>query len=492
MATLSDLYGHLKTLVEQWVYNKTQVNTRLDGGTEGNVTFAGKVDKESGKGLSSNDYTTTEKNKLAGIEAQANKITVDSALSSTSTNPLQNKAINSALSNKADSSSVPTKTSDLTNDGADGTNVFVANNDSRLTNARTPTSHTHGNLSNDGKVGSNANYFVTTTTSGAITSKQKIGNITTDGKIGTSANLPLITTTNGVVTTGSFGTTANTFCQGNDSRLSDSRNPTAHSHDDDDIDVEGGDFTNIASLLDIPTSYFTTQDKANYYIDQAFSQISGIKALEFVQTLPTASASTMSMLYVINENQKINFYWTYDRGESYNPRYLWEKMDTDILDELIVNWSDVQNKPSTFTPSSHTHGNLSDDGKIGSNANYFVYTTTSGAITSKQKIGNITTGGAIGSTANKPIITTTNGALTTGSFGTTANSFCEGNDSRLSDARTPTSHSHGNILNGGTCTTDVTFNSKILVTNSSNTIGTSTAIDVLDSVVQSLISYGTS
>lgn len=49
--------------------------------------------------------------------------------------------------------------------------------------------------------------------------------------------------------------------------------------------------------------------------------------------------------------------------------------------------------------------------------------------------GNITNGGAIGTAVNKPIITTTNGVLTTGAFGTTANTFCEGNDSRLSDAR---------------------------------------------------------
>ena len=49
--------------------------------------------------------------------------------------------------------------------------------------------------------------------------------------------------------------------------------------------------------------------------------------------------------------------------------------------------------------------------------------------------GNITNGGAIGTAANKPIITTTNGVLTTGAFGTTANTFCEGNDSRLSNAR---------------------------------------------------------
>ena len=63
--------------------------------------------------------------------------------------------------------------------------------------------------------------------------------------------------------------------------------------------------------------------------------------------------------------------------------------------------------------------------------------------------GNITSDGKIGSTANLPIITTTSGKLTTGSFGTTANTFCQGNDSRLSNARAPTSHSHGNITNDG-------------------------------------------
>lgn len=59
--------------------------------------FSGKVDKVSGKGLSTNDFTTTLKNKLDGIEAEANKTTVDSALSSSSTNPVENKAINTAL-----------------------------------------------------------------------------------------------------------------------------------------------------------------------------------------------------------------------------------------------------------------------------------------------------------------------------------------------------------------------------------------------------------
>lgn len=37
--------------------------------------LSGKVDKVSGKGLSTNDYTTTEKNKLAGIASGANNYT---------------------------------------------------------------------------------------------------------------------------------------------------------------------------------------------------------------------------------------------------------------------------------------------------------------------------------------------------------------------------------------------------------------------------------
>lgn len=53
-----------------------------------------KVDKVTGKGLSTNDYTTAEKTKLAGIETGANKTVVDTALSNSSTNPVQNKVIN--------------------------------------------------------------------------------------------------------------------------------------------------------------------------------------------------------------------------------------------------------------------------------------------------------------------------------------------------------------------------------------------------------------
>ena len=80
---------------------QTALNAKADSTTVTNQ-LSGKVDKETGKGLSTNDYTTAEKTKLSGIEAEANKTTVDSALSSSSTNPVQNKVVNTALGAKQD------------------------------------------------------------------------------------------------------------------------------------------------------------------------------------------------------------------------------------------------------------------------------------------------------------------------------------------------------------------------------------------------------
>ena len=207
-------------------------------------TLDTKVDKVTGKGLSTNDFTNSYKNTIDGLSTVAttgdyddltDKPTIPSKISdltndsdfietSSTSGLIKNdgtidttsySTFSGSYNDLSNKPSIPSKTSDLTNDGADGTNVFVANNDSRLSDARTPTSHTHGNLTNDGKVGSTANYFVYTTTSGAITSKQKIGNITTSGAIGSTSGKPIITTTSGVLTTGSFGSTSGTFAEGN-------------------------------------------------------------------------------------------------------------------------------------------------------------------------------------------------------------------------------------------------------------------------------------
>lgn len=70
-------------------YTKTETNTLLNG----------KVDKDGDKVLSDNNYSDTDKTKLDGIEANANHTEVDTEISSTSENPLQNKAIYDLLNN---------------------------------------------------------------------------------------------------------------------------------------------------------------------------------------------------------------------------------------------------------------------------------------------------------------------------------------------------------------------------------------------------------
>lgn len=71
------------------------------------LIFANKVDKESGKGLSSNDYTANEKTKLAGIAAGAQVNVLEG---------IQRNGATVTVTNKIANIAVPTKTSDLTND----------------------------------------------------------------------------------------------------------------------------------------------------------------------------------------------------------------------------------------------------------------------------------------------------------------------------------------------------------------------------------------
>ena len=104
-------------------YNKQEVDAAIaaagghaaDAYTKAEVDgfLNNKVSKEAGKGLSTNDYTTAEKDKLAGVEAQANKTVVDAELSNFSINPVQNKVIkaelDSIIGGKADKNSVYTQ-----------------------------------------------------------------------------------------------------------------------------------------------------------------------------------------------------------------------------------------------------------------------------------------------------------------------------------------------------------------------------------------------
>ena len=69
--------------------------------------LAGKVDKVDGKGLSTNDYTSAEKTKLSGVASGAQVNVLEG---------IQKNGTNVTITNKIANISVPTKTSDITND----------------------------------------------------------------------------------------------------------------------------------------------------------------------------------------------------------------------------------------------------------------------------------------------------------------------------------------------------------------------------------------
>lgn len=85
---ISSLWTYIKSKIPSWAlaaskptYTATEVGAEASGAVSTHNTsasahstlFANKVDKVSGKGLSTNDYTTAEKTKLSGIETGAQK-----------------------------------------------------------------------------------------------------------------------------------------------------------------------------------------------------------------------------------------------------------------------------------------------------------------------------------------------------------------------------------------------------------------------------------
>lgn len=101
--------------MSDWISQHEESAAAMNTAIRANATaITGKVDKETGKGLSTEDFTTSEKTKLAGIETGANKITVDSTLSSSSTNPVQNKAVGNAIASKVSKNGCTTLTGSFT------------------------------------------------------------------------------------------------------------------------------------------------------------------------------------------------------------------------------------------------------------------------------------------------------------------------------------------------------------------------------------------
>ena len=90
------------------------------------------------------------------------------------------------------------------------------------------------------------------------------------------------------------------------------------------------------------------------------------------------------------------------------------------LSSGTVPWARLSGVPSSMTPSSHAHGNITNDGKIGTTANQAAYTTTDGVVTA----GTLpAAAGGTGKTTLKDAANALINALDTGSSNLTANDY---------------------------------------------------------------------
>ncbi len=231
---------------------------------------------------------------------------------------------------------------------------------------------------------------------GFVAKSETAGLLKNDGTVDTTTYLTS-SDVSGKVNASDLATVATSGSYTDLQNIPETFTPASHTH-------AASEITDSTAHSNLGTSANATQATINSAIDSKIGDLLAIELVEVTNDKGTASASTMNKLYLVPEstsetNDAYEVFITVRTGTSPNYSYAWEKVDSARIDL------------SSYASSSHTHGNITNDGKVGSNADYFVTTTTGGAVTSQQKIGNIDTDGAIGSASGKVVTTTTNGVL---------------------------------------------------------------------------------
>ena len=155
------------------VVNTGDSDTPVSGGTDKFTTGGAytelnkKVDKETGKGLSTNDYTTEEKNKLSGIAAGAEvnqnafsniKVGTSTIAADAKTDTVEMVGSNHVTITADTTNDKLTIATDLSSkeEASGGTAVSLVTTGEKYTwNSKASGSHTHGNITNGGALQTN-------------------------------------------------------------------------------------------------------------------------------------------------------------------------------------------------------------------------------------------------------------------------------------------------------------------------------------------------
>lgn len=319
--------------------------------------------------------TSADRTKLNGIASGANKTTVDSSLSSSSTNPVQNKVVNSALAGKSN------------------------------------TNHTHdlstmiNTLSTGSATPTDEDYFVSQYVGGGTTTttyhrrpvkalleyiRGKFAKVATSGSYDDLSNKPTIG--NGTVTITQGGTSKGTFTlnqTGNTTiALTDNnswrgvQNNLTSTSTTDSLSAAQGKILNERTyqmrgdVIDNTTDFNTITSVGCYKVQMVAWGAAATyhSPNSYYASLYSYGLLTVDRAFNDGENRLIQIYYPHQSGNAANGTILtrmyngsaWNAWDS--ITKGALDWSRILNKPSTFTPSSHSHDNSTitslDAGKI--------------------------------------------------------------------------------------------------------------------------------
>lgn len=254
-----------------------------------------------------------------GKEDESNKVTSLSS-SSTDTQYPSAKLLFDQLALKADTTDVPTKTSDLTNDG-DGTNAFLTQHQDIT-----------GKEDSSNKV---------TSLSGSSTDTQYPSAKLTYDQLALKANsadLAAVATSGDYTDLSNTPTVDSTIIDGSTNAVEGNavydalalKSDTGHTHSASEV-------LDSTAHSNLDTSANATQAAINSAIDTKIGALLSIELITVVQSLPSASADTMNKMYLVAESSSktqdnYEIFITVRSGTSGSYTYAWEKVDTARID----------------------------------------------------------------------------------------------------------------------------------------------------------------
>ena len=455
---LSTLYNHIKTLIKQFTYLKSEIDTALSL----------KIDTP-GTGLSKNGTTLNHSNSITAqnsnvfkkfkydsqghITGTANVSASDlpSNIPTSKISGLSAVATSNDYGDLDNKPSIPSKTSDLTNDSG----FLTAHQD---ISGKSDINHGHGNITKDGVITGQASKNVVTDSNGKITTENKYVHPSTHPT--------------SIIKEASALANIGTSADANQHEVNDAINTalngkanTSHSHDDryyteSEIDTKLNGKANTNHTHDY--SKVSVNPTKTSGVEIGRITVDGTEKILYQQDNNTTYSADESTLTKSSGNQ----FSVKDKGIT-NAKIADGTIEsgkikdgTIVNDDIASNAAIAYSKLSGVAASNHNHSGTYVDGAGTKNttdgsaiAEIKANTTVKGTIYHPKVNSSALTGVptedatiAFGGnfSVSQPSVNTdghvtglTSKKITLPSLGKTATTACAGDDSRLSDARTP-------------------------------------------------------